>query len=232
MSNKVMVQTEELSKTYQRGKNIALEDVNLTVGEGEFVSVLGPSGSGKTTLLNIIGALDKPSRGKVFVDEVDLAKLKNLHRFRAETIGFVFQLHNLIPTLNAWENVQLPMYAVKISPKERKQRAMALLERLGLKDRAYHTPPMLSGGERQRVAIARALANNPRLLLGDEPTGTLDPETGLEIIELMRELNRQHRITLIIVTHDLRVAKAAQRIIYLYSGRAVAAKGSSLQVDV
>lgn len=230
--NKVMVQTEGLTKTYLKGRITALQEVDLRVEEGEFVSVLGPSGSGKTTLLNIIGALDIPTRGRVFVDGADLAWVKNPYRFRAETIGFVFQLHNLIPTLNAWENVQLPMYAVNTSRKERKQRVTALLERLGLMDRAYHTPPMLSGGERRRVSIARALANNPRLILGDEPTGTLDPEAGEEIIGLLQELNRERGITLIIVTHDLRVARAAQRIIYLTGGRAVEAEDSSLQSDI
>jgi len=217
--NRVMVQIEGLSKTYLKGKITALEEVNLWVEKGEFVSILGSSGSGKTTLLNMIGALDNPTRGKVFVEGVDLSKVTNLNRFRAEKVGFVFQLHNLIPTLNAYENVQIPMYVIKMNSKQRKQRAMEILEAVGLKDRLYHTPAMLSGGERQRVAIARALANNPPLILGDEPTGTLDAAIGEEIIELMFQLNRKVGSTLIIVTHDIKVAKKANRIIHLNNGR-------------
>ena len=217
--NSVMVQTEGLSKTYLNGKIIALEDVNLTVDKGEFASILGPSGSGKTTLLNMIGALDNPTRGRVFVEGVELSKVANLNRFRAERVGFVFQLYGLIPTLNAYENVQLPMYAIRTSSKQRKQRARELLEAVGLGDRLYHLPTMLSGGERQRVAIARALANNAPLMLCDEPTGTLDAEIGGEIIQLMLELNRQAGTTLIIVTHDLGVARRADRVIYLNGGR-------------
>jgi ABC-type lipoprotein export system ATPase subunit len=217
--NRVMVQTEGLTKTYLKGKITALEEVNLWVEEGEFVSILGPSGSGKTTLLNMIGALDNPTRGKVFVEGVDLSKVTNLNRFMAEKVGFIFQLHNLIPTLNAYENVQLPMYAIKMNSKQRRQRAMEMLEVVGLKDRLYHTPAMLSGGERQRVAIARALANNPPLILGDEPTGTLDAAIGEEIVELMFQLNRKAGSTLIIVTHDIKVAKKANRVIHLNNGR-------------
>jgi ABC-type lipoprotein export system ATPase subunit len=217
--NRVMVQTEGLTKTYLKGRIVALEEVNLWVEKGEFVSILGPSGSGKTTLLNIIGALDNPTRGKAFVEGVDLSRVTNLNRFRAEKVGFIFQLHNLIPTLNAYENVQLPMYAIKVDSKQRRQRAMELLEAVGLKDRLYHTPAMLSGGERQRVAIARALANNPPLILGDEPTGTLDAAVGEEIIELMVQLNRNAGSTLIIVTHDIKVAEKANRVIHLNNGR-------------
>jgi len=213
--NRVMVQTEGLTKTYLKGRIVALEEVNLWVEKGEFVSILGPSGSGKTTLLNLIGALDNPTRGKAFVEGVDLSRVANLNRFRAEKVGFIFQLHNLIPTLNAYENVQLPMYAIKMNSKLRKQRAMEILEAVGLKDRLYHTPAMLSGGERQRVAIARALANNPPLILGDEPTGTLDAAIGEEIIELMFQLNRKAGSTLIIVTHDIKVAVCGvQDILY------------------
>jgi len=217
--NRVMVQTEGLTKTYLKGRIVALEEVNLWVAKGEFVSILGPSGSGKTTLLNMIGALDNPTRGKVFVEGVDLSRVANLNHFRAEKVGFIFQLHNLIPTLNAYENVQLPMYAIKVDSKQRRQRTVELLEAVGLKDRLYHTPAMLSGGERQRVAIARSLANNPPLILGDEPTGTLDAAIGEEIIELMFQLNRKAGSTLIIVTHDLKVARKANRVIYLNNGR-------------
>lgn len=220
--SRAIVQAEGLGKSYLHGRIIALEDVNLCVEEGEFLAILGPSGSGKTTLLSLIGALDKPTQGRVLVDGVDLARVKSLRRFRAERVGIVFQLHNLIPTLNAWENVQLPMYSLKLSPKERRQRALELLERVGLKDRVCHTPSMLSGGERQRVAIARALANSPQLILADEPTGTLELERGQEVIDLMCGLNQERGVTLILVTHDPNVAKAARRTVYLTGGRVAA----------
>ena len=217
--NRVILQTEGLTKTYSKGRIVALEAVDLTVEKGSFISILGPSGSGKTTLLNMVGTLDKPTRGKVLLEGLDLSGVKNLSRFRAEKIGFVFQLHNLIPTLNAYENVQLPMYSIKIDSTKRKQRAMEMMEAVGLKDRLYHKPAMLSGGERQRVAIARALVNNPPLILADEPTGTLDAGTGREIIELMLGLNREGGTTIIIVTHDREIAKRADRIIHLDNGR-------------
>jgi len=217
--NKVTVQAEGLTKTYSRGRIVALEGINLMIEGGRFVSILGPSGSGKTTLLNMIGTLDNPTRGRVLVEGVDISRVKNLNRFRAEKVGFVFQLHNLIPTLNVYENVQLPMYAIKMKPKQRRQRAMEMVEAVGLKDRLYHKPAMLSGGERQRVAIARALVNNPPLMLADEPTGTLDAGTGREIIELMLKLNREVGTTFIIVTHDREVAKKADMIVYLDKGR-------------
>jgi putative ABC transport system ATP-binding protein len=214
-----MVKIEGLNKIYHQGKVMALENINLRVAEGEFLSILGPSGSGKTTLLNIIGALDKPTTGKVFIDGVDLYQVTDLPRFRAERIGFVFQLHNLIPTLNALENVQLPMYAIRIAPKERKLRAEELLNAVGLEERQNHFPASLSGGERQRVAIARALVNNPSLILADEPTGTLDPETAEEIIQLILDLNAKTKTTIIMVTHDLKVAQVADSFIYLIGGK-------------
>ncbi len=217
--NKVMVNTEGLIKTYLKGKIVALEDINLQVGEGEFVSISGASGSGKTTLLNMIGAMDKPTMGKVFVDGADLSKSTNINRFRAEKIGFIFQLHNLIPTLSACENVQLPMYAVNMNPKQRKQRAIEMLEAVGLKDKLYRTPTMLSSGERQRVAIARAIANRPPLVLGDEPTGTLDAATGEEIIRLIFELKDRFGTTFIIATHDREMVKKADRVLRLNNGR-------------
>lgn len=217
MSN-VMVQIEGLSKTYFGGRVAALREVDLCVERGAFVSVLGVSGSGKTTLLNIIGALDTPTRGRVCVDGSDVSSISNLDRFRAQKVGFVFQLHNLIPTLNAFENVQLPMCAAGMKPQDRKRRAAELLEAVGLKDRLYHRPAMLSGGERQRVAIARAVANNPPLVLGDEPTGTLDAATGEEIVDLLCHLNREMGATLIIVTHDANLARTADRVVRLGNG--------------
>ena len=220
--NRTIVRAQGVSKTYSGGRIIALQDIEMAVERGEFVAILGPSGSGKTTLLNLLGALDRPTTGRVIVDGVDLAGVKKLEHFRAEKIGFIFQLYNLIPTLNAWENVQLPMYVSGLNSRERQAKAMELLEAVGLKDRANHTPAMLSGGERQRVAIARALANNPCVVLGDEPTGTLEPEKGAEIIELMRGLNQAHGTTFILVTHDPNVARVAQRVIHLVDGKVVA----------
>ncbi|MDY6835094.1 MAG: ABC transporter ATP-binding protein [Chloroflexota bacterium] len=216
--NKAIVEIGALGKTYPKGDVEALKYVNLVVEEGEFLSILGPSGSGKTTLLNMIGALDKPTRGKIVVGGVDLIEVKNLDCFRSKKVGFVFQLHNLVPTLSAWENVQLPMYALKMNARQRKQKAIELLDLVRLGDRINHTASMLSGGERQRVALARALANDPCLVLADEPTGTLDPDTGEKIIEMMHTLNRSYKMTFIVVTHDQLVAKSANRIVYLVNG--------------
>ncbi len=216
---KVAVQIESLTKTYQRGRIIALKQISLVVEKGEFLAVLGCSGSGKTTLLNMIGALDSPAEGKVTVEGIDISSVRNLNRFRAEKIGFVFQSYNLIPVLNAYENVQIPLYGIKTSRKERRQRAMELLELVGLKDRLYQSSATLSGGERQRVAIARALANRPPLVLVDEPTGSLDVKTGEEIIGLLCELNRKAGTTLMVVTHDPGVGKKADRVIQLHNGR-------------
>ena len=217
--SKIMVQTEDLTKIFPEGNVVALDHVNLTIEEGEFISIMGPSGSGKTTLLNMLGALDRPTSGRVIVDEMDLSKVKNLDRFRAEKVGFVFQMYNLIPTVNSLLNVQIPMCETRISPRQRRERAQELLEVVGLKDRMRHLPAMLSGGERQRVAIARALANNPSIVLADEPTGTLDSRLGAEIVGLMRELNKSRGTTLIIVTHDLDVARVADRAIHIIDGK-------------
>jgi ABC-type lipoprotein export system ATPase subunit len=183
--------------------------------------VMGPSGSGKSTLLHLIGALDRPSSGQVIVAGQDLAKVKNLDRFRSQTVGFVFQLHNLIPTLTALENVEIPLYEQRISARKRRGRARELLELVGLGGRLRHLPSTLSGGERQRVAIARSLANEPELVLADEPTGDLDSQSGAEVIALMHRLNRELGTTFIVVTHDPAVARKTERIVVLDSGRIV-----------
>jgi ABC-type lipoprotein export system ATPase subunit len=222
MENETIVETRELTKVYGDGAEVrALDGVSLCIAQGEFVAVMGPSGSGKSTLLHLIGALDRPSSGQVIVAGQDLAKVKNLDRFRSQTVGFVFQLHNLIPTLTALENVEIPLYEQRIGGRERRQRAGELLEMVGLGDRLGHLPNALSGGERQRVAIARSLANEPELVLADEPTGDLDSQSGAEVIGLMHQLNRELGTTFIVVTHDPAVARQTERIVVLDSGRIV-----------
>jgi putative ABC transport system ATP-binding protein len=216
-----VVKTVELSKTYILGKVPvkALQGVNLKVEKGDFLAILGPSGSGKSTLLNMIGALDKPSEGKVFIEGVDISTLNDnqLADIRGN-IGFVFQFFNLIPRLNARGNVELPMAIPGLSKNERRKRAEELLETVGLKERMGHKPAELSGGERQRVAIARALANNPKFLLMDEPTGNIDSKTAKEIIQLVKRLNEEKGVTIIMITHDQQLASQAKRIVKMLDG--------------
>jgi ABC-type lipoprotein export system ATPase subunit len=214
-----VVETQDLTRIYGDGEEIrALDGVNLRVAPGEFLAVMGPSGSGKSTLLNMIGALDKPTRGKVFVGDEDLATIRNKDSFRSKTVGFMFQLHNLLPTLTAIENVEVPMMGY-MRAKERHERAEYLLSLVGLEDRVKHLPNQLSGGQRQRVAVARALANNPPLVLADEPTGNLDTEAGEELMELLSDLNQSQGTTYIVVTHDPAVARQTNRIIVLEDGK-------------
>ena len=210
-----IVRTEHLTKVYN-GRVRALDGINLAVREGEFLAVMGPSGSGKSTLLHLLGALDRPTSGQVYVAGERLADVRDLDRFRSRTVGFVFQMHNLIATLTARENVEVPMFR-----RERRKRAQALLALVGLADRANHRPPQLSGGERQRVAIARALANEPHLLLADEPTGNLDSTSGADLMAVFRRLNRKQGMTVLVVTHDPAVARATDRIVLLRDGRIV-----------
>jgi putative ABC transport system ATP-binding protein len=222
VNNEVIVETRDLVKVYGDGAQVrALDGVNLHIAQGEFVSVMGPSGSGKSTLLNMIGALDRPTSGAVLVNGGNLAEVRNLDTFRARTVGFVFQLHNLIPTLTSRENVEVPMQGQPISRRARHRRAAELLGMVGLAERMNHLPNMLSGGERQRVAIARALANSPTIVLADEPTGDLDSQSGEEIITLMRRLNRELGTTFIVVTHDSAVARQTDRILIMRDGRIV-----------
>ncbi|MEM1509019.1 MAG: ABC transporter ATP-binding protein [Thermofilaceae archaeon] len=217
------VETEDLAKYYKLGAYIvkALDGVNLKIRRGEYVSIMGPSGSGKTTLFNMIGGLDRPTRGRVYIDEVDISKLDayELAWLRARKIGYIFQTFNLIPVLTAIENVMLPMIFAGVRREERIRRARELLERVGLGDRLYHKPTELSGGQQQRVAIARALANDPAIILADEPTGNLDLQTGLEIINLMRQLNKERGATIVTATHDLKMIDVSDRIIYLRDGK-------------
>jgi ABC-type lipoprotein export system ATPase subunit len=221
--SELLIETKELAKVYGTGETEvrALDGVDLAVRRGEFFAIMGPSGCGKSTLLNMLGALDQPTSGEVWVAGQNLAKLKDVDEFRASTVGFVFQLHNLLPTLTAQENVEVPMQGRPIGGRERKQRARHLLDLVGLADRAHHLPNQLSGGQRQRVAIARALANKPALILADEPTGALDSNSGSEILALLGELNRSEGATIAVVTHDPRVAQATQRILRMQDGRIV-----------
>jgi len=215
--NKIII-TKNLVKTFEEGRVMALNGVDLEVREGEFIAIMGPSGSGKSTLLNMIGALDRPTSGKVTVDGVDLSKVKNLDELRAKKIGFVFQLHNLLPVLTARENVEIPMFELGLPNKERVKKAEELLIQVGLKERLGFVPTKLSGGERQRVAIARALANDPRIILADEPTGTLDSVSGDEVVHIFQRLNAEGR-TIILVTHDEEIAKHANRIYHIRDGK-------------
>jgi len=220
--SEMIVETYELTKIYGNEEQVrALDGVTMRVVRGEIVAVMGPSGSGKSTLLHMIGALDRPTGGRVVVAGQDLATVKRLDRFRNRTVGFVFQLHNLIPTLTALENVEVPLYEQRISARERRRRANALLELVNLGDRLRHLPGQLSSGQRQRVAVARALVNDPALVLADEPTGELDSERAAEIIEMMHRLNRELGTTFIVVTHDPAMARQTDRVVELDSGRIV-----------
>ncbi|MEM1585605.1 MAG: ATP-binding cassette domain-containing protein [Candidatus Korarchaeota archaeon] len=213
---------EDLIKIYKIGKVevVALRGLNLRVDRGEFRAIVGPSGSGKTTLLNIIGGITKPTAGRVYVDDVDITNLpeKNLVAYRRKKVGFVFQFFNLVPTLTALENVELPMVLAGIPREQRRNRAIELLKIVGLEGRMHHKPSELSGGEQQRVAIAAALANDPPLILADEPTGELDSVTGLQIAELFKKLHTELNKTVIIVTHDASIAKLADRISRIADG--------------
>jgi len=216
-----VVERTNVKKTYMLGKVPvnALQGVNLKVEKGDFVAISGPSGSGKSTLLNMIGALDKPTEGKVFIEGVNVSTLNDngLADLRRR-IGFVFQFFNLIPRLTARGNVELTMSITGLGRDERRKRAEGLLETVGLKERVNHKPAELSGGERQRVAIARALANNPKFLLMDEPTGNIDSKTAKEIIELVMRLNEEKGATIIIVTHDQQIASQAKRTVQMLDG--------------
>ncbi len=217
-----IIVVERLVKVYGDGTEVvALDGLSFEVEQGEFVAVMGPSGSGKSTLLNLLAALDRPTRGEVFIQGQSLTRVRDLDAFRARTVGLVFQMHNLIPTLTARENVEVPMVGVGVGRAERKARAIELLRRVGLGERLEHLPAQLSGGQRQRVAIARALANHPAILLADEPTGNLDSVSGAEVITLLRQLNREMGTTVVLVTHDLAVARQADRVIALRDGRIV-----------
>ncbi len=221
-SNPPLIDVKDLHRSFDQGVVQALRGVTFTVEQGEFVSLMGPSGSGKTTLLNILGALDSNFEGSVQVDALELRALAAPERFRARTIGFIFQSFHLLPSLTALENVQIPMFEREWPPKERRDRAAELLTSVGLKERLTHLPSRLSGGERQRVAIARSLANEPKLLLADEPTGNLDSASAAMILTLLRTIHRERQMTVIVVTHDHDVAAATSRTLRLRDGQVIA----------
>jgi putative ABC transport system ATP-binding protein len=216
-----VVEATNVTKTYMLGKIPveALRGVNLKVETGDFVAILGPSGSGKSTMLNLIGALDKPTSGTLLIDGVDIAKLSDnqLAQLRLK-IGFVFQFFNLIPRLTAKDNVELSMSIANMSKADRNKHAIELLEIVGLKDRVNHKPAELSGGQQQRVAIARALANNPTFLLLDEPTGNVDSKTASEVLSLIKKLNVEDKVSIIMVTHDQHLAREARRTVQMFDG--------------
>jgi len=213
-----IVEIYDLEKSYEKGHIKALNGISLEIKEGEFVSIIGPSGSGKSTLLNMIGALDVADSGTIEVAGYDLGKKKKLAEFRSKKIGFIFQLHNLIPNISVMENIELPMLEGKLPGKKRKERVLELLDLVGLKDKAKMKPTKLSGGERQRIAIARALANNPSIILADEPTGSLDSKTSEKILYQLKKLHEEKNVTLIVVTHDMNVAMLADRTIEVLDG--------------
>ena len=220
-NSQLIIETQNVTRIYGDGEEIrALDGVSIKVERGELVTVMGPSGSGKSTLLNVIGALDKPTSGSVFIDGQDLSKIRDKDRFRAKTVGFMFQLHNLLPTLSAKENVIVPMMG-HMSSRARKKRAEELLELVGLGNRMNHLPGQLSGGERQRVAVARSLANNPPLVLADEPTGSLDTTAGQELLKLILDLNESQGTTFLVVTHDSAVARQTRRVLVMADGKIV-----------
>ena len=220
-----IVEVSKVSKSYLRGKQrvVVLQDLDLTIESGDFVALMGPSGSGKTTLLNLIGGLDQPTSGSITVAGRQLDKLRprELAKWRAENIGFVFQFYNLLPVLTAQRNVELPLLLTRLSAAERKRNATTALTIVGLADRASHKPGELSGGQQQRVAIARALVADPTLLVCDEPTGDLDRETADEILDLLQLLNREHGKTVIMVTHDPKAADHARHVLHLDKGQLV-----------
>jgi len=216
-----IIEIKDLTKSFDGGNITALDGINLEIKEGEFVSIMGPSGSGKSTLLNMIGALDKADSGQIKVAGIDLMQSEDFSKFRLNKIGFVFQLHNLIPNLTVHENVQIPLIETDVTDEEMIERAAELLNSVNLGNRLDQLPTKLSGGERQRVAIARALVNHPSIILADEPTGALDSRMGDIILNLLREIHQKENVTLVLVTHEDYVANSADRVINMMDGKIV-----------
>jgi putative ABC transport system ATP-binding protein len=217
-SSNPLLSVKHLRKSYVDGGVTAVDDVSLDIRRGEYLAIIGKSGSGKSTLLNLLGALDRPTSGEIYFEGEPLTPNSDLDGFRARNLGFVFQSFYLLPMLSALENVQVPMFETERSPAERRQRALDLLALVDMSHRANHVPKHLSVGERQRVAIARALANDPMILMADEPTGNLDTATAQQIFELFASLHREQKKTLVLVTHDLDLARRAQRIVRMQDG--------------
>jgi putative ABC transport system ATP-binding protein len=229
-SSRASIEVVGVSKEYEDGAVVALDGVNLRIEKGEFVAITGPSGCGKSTLLHLLAALDAPTKGKLFVEGQELARLSNASRYRRETVGLVFQLHNLLPRLSALGNVEVAMIGSHRPRQQRRAWARQLLSELDLAGRERRRPTQLSGGERQRVAIARALANDPPVLLADEPTGSLDSTASAGVLELFSRLQRDHGLTVVMVTHDTAVAHAATRIVHMRDGKIVDDEPASLAV--
>ena len=220
---KVVIELQNVKKIYKMDgiETHALRGIDLKIKKNEFVAIMGPSGSGKSTLLHMVGALDKPTYGKILLDNVNISKLKesDLARLRGKKIGFIFQFFNLHPTLSALENVELPMMIAEIDKIKRRKKALELLKAVGLEKRADHLPSQLSGGEHQRVAIARALANDPEIILADEPTGNLDTKTEAEIMKFLMKLQKEKQMTVAVITHEKEIADYAERIINIVDGK-------------
>ena len=214
----VIAELKHVSREYDGGRIVALQDVTMQVGLGEWLSITGPSGSGKSTLLHLLSGLDRPTTGSIVFDGREKISARQWARLRARRIGFIFQSFNLMPALTALENVEVPLFGVMRRSAQRRQRAMDLLERVGLADRSRQRPGALSGGERQRIAIARALVNSPDFILADEPTGNLDTRTSREIMDLLESIHNAERTTLVVVTHDMQIASRASRTIRCVDG--------------
>ena len=225
MVRKSIIKLDDIWKIYEMGEVEvnALRGVSLTINQGDFVAITGASGSGKSTMMNLVGCLDLPTKGSIFLDGKDISKMNesDLAQIRGQKIGFIFQQFNLIPTLSALENVMLPLEFQDMPSDIARKRTVEILGLVGLGDRTYHSPSQLSGGEQQRVAIARALANNPDIILADEPTGNLDSKTGTDVLDLLQSLWKKEGKTIIIVTHDLRLASYAKRMVQLKDGQII-----------
>jgi ABC-type lipoprotein export system ATPase subunit len=224
-----LIVVDNVVKTFDRGQTRALDGATLSVDRGEFVAIVGPSGCGKSTLMHLVAAMEMPDSGTITVDGRDIERLADISRYRAEEIGLIFQLHNLLPSLTASENVQIPMFAGTLSAPQRRARAAVLLSLVGMEGKEDKLPTQLSGGERQRVAFARALANDPPILLADEPTGSLDSRTSMNMLDLLEQLQRDRGLTIVLITHDSNVAARADRVINMLDGRIVEPDITSMQ---
>ncbi len=213
------IDVRNVVKTFDEGRTRALDGASLQVRLGEFVALTGPSGCGKSTLLHLIAALERPDSGEIIINGEEITRTRDLSGYRAHAIGLIFQLHNLLPNLSAMGNVQVPMYESDLSAGKRREKALGLLALVDLADKANKRPTQLSGGERQRVAIARALSNDPPIILADEPTGNLDSKAGQQVLEVLRDIQRQRQATLLLVSHDPTIASAADRIVHMLDGR-------------